>query len=85
MQLLNPVSEIESGIFCSLLVNFQSEEINGPEKMILCIFSQYRLNSGNIEKKFSHIGILRKNSQFFGFNLLLNLIYVIAIIEHSNL
>ncbi|CAB1075175.1 Serine/threonine protein kinase PrkC, regulator of stationary phase [Olavius algarvensis Delta 1 endosymbiont] len=51
----------------------------------MCIFSQYRLNSGNIEKKFSHIGILRKNSQFFGFNLLLNLIYVIAIIEHSNL
>jgi len=30
----------------------------------------------DIEKKFSHIGILRKNSQFSGFNILPDVMYI---------
>ena len=35
-------------------------------------------------EKFSHIGILRKNSHLSGFNILLDVIYVIILIKHLN-
>ena len=38
----------------------------------------------DIAKKFSHIGILRKNSHLSGFNILLDVIYVIILIKHLN-
>ena len=63
--------------------------INGIVKtnflLILGNFSQYHLNTVDIEKKFSHIGILRKNSHLSGLNILLHVMYVIILIEHLNL
>jgi len=56
------------------LADFQFEEIKNSAKTILGNFSQFRLITVDIKKKGSHIRILRKNSQFPGFNILLNVI-----------
>jgi hypothetical protein len=45
-------------------------------------FSQYHLNTMDIEKKFLHIGLLRKKSHFSGFNILPDVMYVIVLISH---
>ena len=50
--------------------------------LILCDFSQYHLNTVDIEKKFSHIGILRKNSHFPGFNMIPDVIYAPVLTTH---
>ena len=39
----------------------------------------------DIAQKFTHIEILRKNTQFSGFNMLPDAIYVIVLIKHLNL
>lgn len=43
--------------------------LNAMLFLILRNFSQYCQNTGNIGKKFPHIGILRKNSHFSGHNI----------------
>ena len=50
--------------------------------LILSNFSQYHLNVVDIVKKFSHIGILRKNSHFSGFNILSDVMYIIVLIKY---
>ena len=42
----------------------------------------YHLNTVDIEKKFLHIEILRKNSHFSGFNILPNVIHIIVLIKY---
>ena len=50
--------------------------------LILSDFSQYHLNTVDIEKKFSHIGILRKNSHFSGFNMIPDVMYTLVLTTH---
>jgi len=84
VHLINPASEVESGIFL-FLADFQFEEIKNSEKTILSDFSQYHLNTVDIEKKFSHIGILRKNSHFSGFNMIPDVMYALVLVTHLSL
>ena len=68
------------GFFISII-----EIVKTSFLLILGNFSQYHLNTVDIEKKFSHIGILRKNSHLSGFNILPDVMYVIILIKHLNL
>jgi len=64
------------------LIGFQFEEIKSSVKTILGKFSQYHLNTVDIEKKFSHIGILRRISHFSGFNMIPDVMYVQVLTMH---
>ena len=77
-------SKLEAGaIRRRALVNNEGYELRASQSP--GNFSQYHLKIVDIEKKFSHIGILRKFSQFSGFNMSLDVTYVIVLIKHLNL